>query len=284
MCGIVGIVNNVDAVDREILERMNCAIVHRGPDEDGFYLNGQCRPRDAPALDHRSRERPAADPQRGQDEMDRLQRRDLQLSGAATRARRTRPQVLHKIGHRSGRSSLRRSTAPIAFSHLRGMFAFAIWDERERSLFIARDRVGKKPLLYSHQPNGDLIFGSEFHGAARASGRFARGRSRGHRRLHVVSLRPGAARPRSKQIRKLEPGHWLRWKDGKIETQRYWLPDFSKKIKIIGERSDRRDDAHPARIDAAADDLGGAARCISLGRRRFIDGRRADGAGELDGR
>ncbi len=34
------------------------------------------------------------------------------------------------------------------------------------------------------------------------------------------------------EIRKLEPGHWLRWKDGKIETQRYWLPDFSKKIKI----------------------------------------------------
>ena len=40
-----------------------------------------------------------------------------------------------------------------------------------------------------------------------------------------------------KQIRKLEPGHWLRWKDGEIETRRYWLPDFSKKIKISEEEA-----------------------------------------------
>ena len=45
--------------------------------------------------------------------------------------------------------------------HLRGMFAFAIWDERTEELFLARDRVGKKPLLYA-QVNGQLIFGSEF--------------------------------------------------------------------------------------------------------------------------
>ncbi len=40
-----------------------------------------------------------------------------------------------------------------------------------------------------------------------------------------------------KQIRKLEPGHWLRWKNGEIETRRYWLPDFSKKIKISEEEA-----------------------------------------------
>src|SRR5690606_9873141 len=45
---------------------------------------------------------------------------------------------------------------------LRGMFALAIWDTVDRSLFLARDRVGKKPLLYSHQASGDLVFGSEF--------------------------------------------------------------------------------------------------------------------------
>ncbi len=52
--------------------------------------------------------------------------------------------------------------------HLRGMFALAIWDERNKSLFLARDRVGKKPLLYA-QVDGDLVFGSEFTRAARAS-------------------------------------------------------------------------------------------------------------------
>ena len=45
--------------------------------------------------------------------------------------------------------------------HLRGMFAFAIWDEREERLFLARDRVGKKPLLYA-LAGGGIIFGSEF--------------------------------------------------------------------------------------------------------------------------
>src|SRR6185369_9789730 len=40
-----------------------------------------------------------------------------------------------------------------------------------------------------------------------------------------------------KQIRKLEPGHWLRWKDGRIETQRYWKPDFSRKIQISEEEA-----------------------------------------------
>src|SRR5207249_7411945 len=45
--------------------------------------------------------------------------------------------------------------------YLRGMFAFAIWDERTKSLFLARDRVGKKPLLYA-EVNGNLVFGSEF--------------------------------------------------------------------------------------------------------------------------
>ena len=44
-------------------------------------------------------------------------------------------------------------------------------------------------------------------------------------------MRAGTA-DRVQGIRKLEPGHWLRWKDGQIETKRYWLPDFSKKIKI----------------------------------------------------
>src|SRR5690606_8280407 len=120
--------------------------------------------------------------------------------------------------------------------HLRGMFAFAIWDERDRSLFIARDRVGKKPLLYSHQPNGDLIFGSEFSAVLKHPS-ISRDVDRGAIDSYLSFLCVPAPQTAFKAIRKLEPGHWLRWKDGKVETQRYWQPDFSKKIKISEEEA-----------------------------------------------
>ena len=117
------------------------------------------------------------------------------------------------------------------------MFAFAIWDETEKSLFIARDRVGKKPLLYSHQTKrrSDLRLG--IPGACWNIRRF-RARSISKRSTAIFSyLCIPAPQTAFKQIRKLEPGHWLRWKDGEIETQRYWLPDFSKKIKISEEEA-----------------------------------------------
>src|SRR4029077_12362678 len=110
-------------------------------------------------------------------------------------------------------------------------FAFAIWDETERSLFIARDRVGKKPLLYSHQPSGDLIFGSEFQALLKHPS-ISREVDFEAIDNYLSYLCVPAPQTAFKAIRKLEPGHWLRWKNGQIETHRYWLPDFTKKIKI----------------------------------------------------
>ncbi|MEO6654908.1 MAG: asparagine synthase (glutamine-hydrolyzing), partial [Pyrinomonadaceae bacterium] len=120
--------------------------------------------------------------------------------------------------------------------HLRGMFAFAIWDIADRSLFLARDRVGKKPLLYSHQQNGDLIFGSEFQAVLQHP---AVSREVDHEAIdnYLSYLCVPAPLTAFKQIRKLEPGHWLKWNGGEIETKRYWQPDFSKKIKISEEEA-----------------------------------------------
>ncbi|MGI8668816.1 MAG: asparagine synthase (glutamine-hydrolyzing), partial [Aridibacter sp.] len=120
--------------------------------------------------------------------------------------------------------------------HLRGRFAVAIWEISDKTLFIARDRVGKKPLLYSHQANGDLIFGSEFR-ALLAHPDISREVDFEAIDSYLSFLCVPAPQTAFKQIRKLEPGHWLRWKDGKIETNRYWLPDFSKKIKISEEEA-----------------------------------------------
>ncbi|HLA95342.1 MAG TPA: asparagine synthase (glutamine-hydrolyzing), partial [Pyrinomonadaceae bacterium] len=120
--------------------------------------------------------------------------------------------------------------------HLRGMFAIAIWDTVEKTLFLARDRVGKKPLLYSHQSNGDLIFGSEFQAVLKHPSVSREVDSEAIDSYLSFSCVP-APMTAFQQIRKLEPGHWLKWKDGEIETKRYWLPNFSDKIKISEEEA-----------------------------------------------
>ena len=120
--------------------------------------------------------------------------------------------------------------------HLRGMFALAIWDTAEKSLFIARDRVGKKPLLYAHLANGDLVFGSEFQ-ALLAHPNVSRDVEPEAIDAYLSFSCVPAPLTAYKSIRKLEPGHWLRWKSGEIETRRYWLPKFSDKIKIGEEEA-----------------------------------------------
>ena len=122
-------------------------------------------------------------------------------------------------------------------NHLRGMFALAIWDDTEKTLFIARDRVGQKPLLYSHQANGDLIFGSEFQAILKHPD-VSRGVDYDAIDSYLTYLCVPAPQTAFKNIRKLEPGHWMRWKNGEIETKRYWLPNFSKKIKITQEEAE----------------------------------------------
>ena len=220
---------------REILERMNRAIEHRGPDEDGSYLknNVGLAMRRLSIIDLASGRQPIHNTDKTKwivynGEVYNYQelRRGLERRGHQLYTSSDTEAVLH-LYDEEGADCLR---------HLRGMFAFAIWDETDQSLFLARDRVGKKPLLYSHQPNGDLIFGSEFQALLKHP---AISRDVDHDALddYMSYLCVPAPKTAFKQIRKLEPGHWLRWKNGEIETRRYWLPDFSKKIKISEEEA-----------------------------------------------
>src|SRR5947208_7719116 len=162
MCGITGFINNSDApVERPILERMNAAIIHRGPDEDGFYLkeNVALAMRRLAIIDLAGGQQPIHNEDRT---------KWIVYNGEIYNFQELRDD-LEKRGHRFYTHSDTETVIHLydefgvgCLNYLRGMFAFAIWDENDRSLFLARDRVGKKPLLYSHQPNGDLIFGSEF--------------------------------------------------------------------------------------------------------------------------
>src|SRR5258708_13584581 len=161
MCGIVGIVrNDAKAVDQVLLSRMCAAIRHRGPDEDGFYVNGPVgrRRRCLSIIDLKGGQQPSHNQDRTA---------WIVFNGEIYNYRELR-EKLEKLGHTFYTNS---DTEAIVHAydrygadcpkHLRGMFAFAIWDERTQELFIARDRVGKKPFLYA-QVNGEFIFGPAF--------------------------------------------------------------------------------------------------------------------------
>ena len=238
MCGIVGLVrNDGKPIDEGLLARMNEAIRHRGPDEDGFYVNGSVglAMRRLAIIDLKSGQQP-------------IHNRDrtawIVFNGEIYNYLELR-EKLEKLGHTFYTNS---DTEAIVHAydqygsdcpkHLRGMFAFAIWDERAQELFLARDRVGKKPLLYA-EVNGQLVFGSEFSAIL----------------LHPdvsKEIRPEAIdcylsfmcvpAPLTayRAIKKLEPGHSLRWRKGELKTERYWQPDFSKKLDIGEEEAGER--------------------------------------------
>jgi asparagine synthase (glutamine-hydrolysing) len=236
MCGIVGFVNaGSRPASREILEGMNKCIVHRGPDEDGFFVHESVAlaMRRLAIIDLKGGQQPIW----GEDktsvivfngEIYNFQelKKDLEARGHKFDTNCDTEVIVH----------LYDEYGADCVQYLRGMFAFAIWDYKDRSLFVARDRVGKKPLLYSHQADGSLVFASEFTALLSHPGLT---REVDYEAIdnYLSYLCVPAPLTAFKQIRKLEPGHWLRWKDGKVETKRYWKPDFSNKIKISEEEA-----------------------------------------------
>lgn len=230
MCGIAGIVRADEApVDRSLLERMNEAIRHRGPDEDGFYFDA--------GVGLAMRRLAIIDLKTGQQPIHNRDRTKWLIFNGEIYNYRELREKLEKLGHKFYTNS--DTEAVIAAydqygtdcpKHLRGMFAFAIWDEQDRSLFLARDRVGKKPLLYA-QTSNQLIFASEFsalvlHPDVSRDVDF----EAIHHYLSFICVPAPLTAYRA--IRKLEAGHWLLWRDGEIKIERYWQLDFSNKLSI----------------------------------------------------
>ena len=234
MCGIAGqATTRENAIDQGIIGAMAEAIRHRGPDEDGFYIDAHAGlgMRRLSIIDLASGQQPIHNADRS---------KWLIFNGEIYNYQELRS-GLESRGHKLYTKSDTEAVIELfdeygvdALSHLRGMYAFAIWDAADRSLFLARDRVGKKPLLYAHRPNGDLIFGSEFQ-AVLAHPDVPRDVDYQAIDSYLSFGCVPAPLTAFKAIRKLEPGHWLKWKDGRVETQRYWLPDFSTKVRISEE-------------------------------------------------
>ncbi|HYW73418.1 MAG TPA: asparagine synthase (glutamine-hydrolyzing) [Pyrinomonadaceae bacterium] len=238
MCGITGFVRRDGApVDREVLARMNEAIRHRGPDEDGFYLS------DGVGL--AMRRLAIIDLKSGQQPIHNADRTAWIVYNGEIYNYRELRQELETRGHRFYTDS---DTEAIVHAYdeygtdcpkyLRGMFALAIWDEREKSLFLARDRVGKKPLLYA-EVNGQLVFGSEFMALLQHPdvSRDVNYEAIHHYLSFICVPSPLTA---FQSISKLPPGHSLLWKNGEIKLERYWQIDFSNKISIDEEEAGER--------------------------------------------
>ena len=239
MCGIVGIVRSdgVD-IDRGLLTQMCEAIRHRGPDDDGFYVNG--------SVGLGMRRLAIIDLKTGQQPIHNADRSSwIVFNGEIYNYLELR-EKLEKLGHTFYTNS---DTEAIVHAydqygsdcpkHLRGMFAFAIWNENTQELFLARDRVGKKPLLYA-EINGEFIFGSEFT-ALLTHPKLSREVNPEAIHYYLSYMCVPAPLTAYRAIKKLEPGHSLLFRKGEVKTERYWQPDFSKKTSMdeveAGERT-----------------------------------------------
>ena len=226
MCGITGIIYNDPnrPVESRLLEDMCAAIHHRGSDEWGIWYKGNVGigMKRLRIIDLAGGSQPMAN-------MD--GHIHIVFNGEIYNFRDLRAKLESK-GHTFTTGSDTESIIHLyeeygedCVLHLRGMFSFAIWDTRNRTLFMARDRFGKKPLHYLHD-NEKFVFGSEIKSILRHPGVHAEV----HRPAIINYMAYGYVPDPDtmfKGIHKLPPGHVLTWQDGKIKTRQYWDLDFN---------------------------------------------------------
>jgi asparagine synthase (glutamine-hydrolysing) len=221
MCGIYGIA--APNVDRNFLENATNTLAHRGPDDAGFYLDDHVGlgHRRLSIIDLAGSHQPIFNEDRSKCivfngeiyNYSGLRNRLLGLGHSFTTNGDTET-ILHAY----------EEWGETCVEHLSGMFAFAIWDAVERVLFLARDRLGIKPLFYGEYKNG-FCFASEMK-AILSDEEFPRGIDNlALASYFMLSYIPGEATIYP-GIRKLLPGHTLTWRDKKIRIKKYWDLDF----------------------------------------------------------
>ena len=221
MCGILGIVsqNRIINLKERILEAGN-TMNHRGPDGEGFYADNNCIlvHKRLAIIDIEGGEQPLYNEDR---------RYVLVFNGEIYNYQELRKILIHR-GHniRSNSDSevivhLFEDEGSECLYKLRGMFAFAIWDKKERRLFLARDRLGIKPLYYAILSDGSLVFASEIK-AILATGQVNADLCLWALREYLSFKFTIGSRTFFKNIWALQPGFWAKWRDGRFSLQKYW--------------------------------------------------------------
>jgi asparagine synthase (glutamine-hydrolysing) len=249
MCGIVGILNLYDAqpVPEEVLRQMLAAIRHRGPDEFGIYRDEWANLGNArlSIIDLGGGQQPICNEDgtlwivfNGEIFNHLELRPDLEARGHRFKTHCDTEVILH----------LYEEYGPDCLSHLNGQFAIAIWDTRNRSIFLARDRLGVRPLFYT-VCDRQLIFGSEMktllaHPKVSAS-------------IDPVALAQvftfwSALPPNTifEDIQTLPPAHYLLIQNGNLNLQPYWNLDFAEESESERSPQDYLDEFEHLLIDS----------------------------------
>lgn len=234
MCGITGIVQlDGQNASLELLQKLTSCIAHRGPDADGFKSLG------AAALGHR---RLAIIDLSGGAQP--LCNEDGTIWIAFNGEIYNFPELRIELENKGHKFRTHSDTETIVHAYeewgeacpqkLRGMFAFAIYDSKTQTLFLARDRLGKKPLLYAHTGKS-FVFASEFQ-AILAHPEVSRRINFSALDLYLSNLCVPAPNSIYQDIKKLPPAHSLTLKNGEAKLRRYWSLEKhfepARKLKI----------------------------------------------------
>ena len=235
MCGICGKISlsSNARIDEDLVRKMCSVLEHRGPDDEGIYLSMD---KVSVGLGHRRLSvidisSAGHQPMSNEDGTVRVVMNGEIYNFIELKER------LAEIGHifKSHTDTevilhLYEEKGVDCLNDLRGPFAFAIWDERKKRLFIARDRIGKKPLYYIYRDQ-TLIFASEIKAIIQDPEVLVEV----NRSAVTDYLTYGyVPTPESmfKGIMKLPPAHFMIYEKGNIKIERYWELDFSKKVKL----------------------------------------------------
>ncbi|HLP52751.1 MAG TPA: asparagine synthase (glutamine-hydrolyzing) [Chitinophagales bacterium] len=243
MCGIAGHINYKGGITGANITAMSEAIRHRGPDGDGSYINAS----QTAGLGHRrlsflDLSEAGKQPMTNEDSSLWITyngevynyielRQELEKHGHTFRSHCDTEVILHGY-ERWG---------PAVLQRLKGMFAFAIWNEKTRELFVARDRFGIKPLYYYHQ-NGNFIFGSEIKAIKANSAVNTTLNISSFTDYFVYRYIPS---PKTiwNEVKKLPPAHYLILSEnGAVETTNYWTIPFAEKTLSDKEAIEKYDE------------------------------------------
>ncbi len=223
MCGIIGFSGRIDNAEAVLSEMMN-RIRHRGPDAGGRYLNGEI------ALGHRRLSIIDITEQGDQPIYNEDRSMVLVFNGEIYNYKEIREALL-AAGH-----TFRTETDSEVLIHgyeeygtellnkLRGMFSFVIWDEKEKTLFGARDFFGIKPMYYA-QMGGSFLFGSEIK-AFLPHPHFKKELDTDVLEQYLTFQYSPTEETFFKGVKKLPAAHYFLYRDGKLTVQRYWDVHF----------------------------------------------------------
>jgi len=239
MCGINGIVlsdSSRRTIDVRELERMRDVLTHRGPDDAGVFVNG----RRTVGLGHRRLSivdvNAGHQPMTNEDHSLQITyngeiynhgdyRASLEATGHVYSSQCDTETILHLYEEYGAK----------CVEHLRGMFAFAIWNENRRELFVARDRLGVKPLYYAHTTEGSLYFASEIK-ALLEVGALKPEVNYDALPDYFANHAPSGEDTLFSGIKRLLPGHTLTWRNGSISLEKYWDVQFSTEQQTFSEK------------------------------------------------